>query len=977
MTPERWERITDIFSDIQEANPEDRLHLLSQVDEHLREDVARLLADDGHADQSGLMNTPLLQPGTLFASLNEPRMFDPGRLLANRFEIRGMLGRGGMGEVYEAIDVGTGQQLAIKAVRHEYRHDEEVLRRFRTEPQRAALVNHPNVCRVFEALEDETPFFTMELLHGVPLEQHLSESGPAASLEIALAICAGLDAVHRVGLVHRDLKTANVMLLGEPGRCAVLTDFGIAREAPVAGGAHTMTGTGEFAGTLAYLAPELLEGCRANSASDIYALGVVLFRMVTGHYPFEATADLVSASMRILRPAPSPRVHTPNLPGCWETAIAACLEREPARRPANALTVARLLEDSGTVRLALRRRQVTHTLTRRGAIAAAATATAGLAGTAGWRWWNRPPFEGRKVRILVEDFTSSDPGGALGRAVRNIVRLRLGATPVSSVVRPDEVLKAVGELNLGTRPLRGETALELSRHTKAQLSLRGTIDKTAQGHKIRLEACAAASGNVVTRGETTADGQSSLVAAAERVCAEVYARLSGRPISDITSPLQTQQVNSISGEAFEKFTAGLEHLSYGETDNALSYFKEATTVDPEFGLAFIYLSLLSTSVRRSQESFTAAMRAYALRERLTPRQRRQADLMYYIVRGDADQALDIHQKLVSEFPTEAALQRSASHAYAVMNFTQEALQHGRIALELEPRNVLNYFVLGSTEAQAGKFTDAVATLEKGRRIAPNAQLLNATEADVRLLQGDLDSALASLRRMETDSSAENRAIGRAQHVDCLMVFGRFEEALVLLEGSPKGYQAQYALGSIYSMLSKRGEAAAHAESLAESSADPWNVNSLRAAAAIAHEIQHKAIARHVMEKMNILDSQFPSRRVTAQRMFVTGIHHELTGDLSLAENAFTTAHDLRSDILHSWTLATHFEKRDSLERAFSLYKSVVDRKGMAIRFEFPLLWIRSVRRAARCCEALGRRQEAQQYMALFLRHWGTERREAG
>ncbi len=529
MSPERWALVSTAFSAIAEADPASREQLLAQVDPELRPEVARLLADSDAADAAGLMDQPILLSGSLISDLDAPRMFHTGQLLRARFEILGLLGSGGMGEVYEATERHTGVRLAIKTVRYAYRHDEEVLRRFRTEPERAALVVHPNVCRVYEALEDKTPFFTMELLDGVPLEQHLVDSGPDATLEIALDICGGLDAVHRAGLVHRDLKTANVMLVSDPARRAVLTDFGIAREAPVAGGTQTSTGTGEFAGTLAYLAPELLEGRRATSASDIYALGVVLFRMVTGRYPFEASADLVSASMRIRRPAPSPRLYAPDIPRCWETAIAACLERDPGRRPPGALTVARLLADSGTVRLSLRRHQLAHTLTRRGALATAATVAGALAGAAGWRWWIRPPFEGRKVRILVEDFESFDPGGAFGRAIRNIVRLRLGGAPNVSVIGPDEVLKAGEELNLGTQSVRRATAKALALRLNAGARVRGTVRKVSGTYTIELRAVAPESDRELVRTEATTGDQASLIAVAERACGDLYARLTGAP----------------------------------------------------------------------------------------------------------------------------------------------------------------------------------------------------------------------------------------------------------------------------------------------------------------------------------------------------------------------------------------------------------------------------------------------------------------
>src|SRR5208337_3906700 len=203
--------------------------------------------------------------------LNEGR-FLPGRLIAGRYRIVALLGRGGMGEVYRADDLTLGQPVALKFLPEKAASDEALLERFRNEVRIARRVSHPNVCRVYDVGEvDGHTFFTMEYVDGEDLASLLRRIGRLPSdkaLEIARQLCAGLAAAHAKGVLHRDLKPANIMLDGR-GQ-VVVTDFGLA------GLADQIAGSDVRSGTPAYMAPEQLEGKEVNVRSDIYALGLVL-----------------------------------------------------------------------------------------------------------------------------------------------------------------------------------------------------------------------------------------------------------------------------------------------------------------------------------------------------------------------------------------------------------------------------------------------------------------------------------------------------------------------------------------------------------------------------------------------------------------------------------------------------------------------------------------------------------------------------
>ncbi len=291
--------------------------------------------------------------------------FDRGHLVAGRYRIVRFIARGGMGEVYEAEDRELGGAVALKTIRPEVAEDEVAVERFRREIQIARKVTHPNVCRVFDVSYDrsggtDVMFVTMELLEGRTLRQAIAQDGAFSlrdALPIARQIADGLAAAHRAGVVHRDLKSANVMLVPEEGQTTprvVVTDFGLARASLFS--ERTITNTGDILGSPAYMAPEQIEGKPLSPATDIFAFGVLLYEMVTRGHPYEADTPLASVLKRLREPATSPRHYLPDLDLSWERAILRCLEREPEDRFSDVREVIAALEGGVTGALPSRRR---------------------------------------------------------------------------------------------------------------------------------------------------------------------------------------------------------------------------------------------------------------------------------------------------------------------------------------------------------------------------------------------------------------------------------------------------------------------------------------------------------------------------------------------------------------------------------------------------------------------------------------------
>ncbi len=275
--------------------------------------------------------------------------FVPGTVLAGRYRIVGLLGRGGMGEVYRADDLKLDQPVALKFLPHGLDTDEDRLARFYREVRVARQVSHPAVCRVYDVGEAEGHLFlSMELVDGENLASLLRRIGrlpPDKALDIARQLCAGLAAAHAKGVLHRDLKPANLMLDGQGN--VRITDFGLA------GLAESLSDEDVRSGTPSYMSPEQLQGREVSVRSDIYALGLVLYELYTGRRAFQgkSLAELVRKH-RDERPI-EPSALVAGLDPAVERAILACLEKEPRRRPSSALVVSAMLTGSDPLEAAI------------------------------------------------------------------------------------------------------------------------------------------------------------------------------------------------------------------------------------------------------------------------------------------------------------------------------------------------------------------------------------------------------------------------------------------------------------------------------------------------------------------------------------------------------------------------------------------------------------------------------------------------
>ena len=254
----------------------------------------------------------------------------PGSTFAKRYQIIEELGKGGMGRVYKVLDKEIGEKVALKLLNPEIAAESKTIERFRNELKTARQISHKNVCRMYHLSKEEgAPYIIMEYVRGEDLKSVIRMMGrlsPGQTVSIAKQVCEGLNEAHRLGVVHRDLKPQNIMI--DRNGDVKIMDFGIARSLQAKG----MTGEGVMIGTPEYMSPEQAEGKVADERADIYALGIILFEMMTGRVPFEGETPLSVALKHKTEAPPDPRKINTQIPDDLAQLILRCLEKEKGRR---------------------------------------------------------------------------------------------------------------------------------------------------------------------------------------------------------------------------------------------------------------------------------------------------------------------------------------------------------------------------------------------------------------------------------------------------------------------------------------------------------------------------------------------------------------------------------------------------------------------------------------------------------------------
>lgn len=703
---DRDERVMTLMAAAMTVLDEERssyLRTLCGDDEELFHDIREAI--EWEERMGGFLLTPWM-------SLQElERPFHPGEVVNQRFEIIGEIGQGGMGIVYEAFDRKRRQRIAIKSARLGFR------RLLSPELESALKVRHPNVCLVNEihtapTEQGDVDFLTMELLDGPTLQERLSSDGrlsPDEALEIVRQLCAGLSEAHRIGILHRDLKPANVILTKFPDGSprAVITDFGLAGEPAL--------GSGDLAGTPHYMAPELWTGAAASKQSDLYALGVIAYQMVTGETPHRGEPTQV----RLTRRPPPPSTRSRGVDKRWDAAIVRCLDPSPAARPRDAAEVLGLLTPRPSRTLPL--------------VAAMLVAVLGLLAVAmngSLRAWLEPPAN---VRLAILPIADEDDIGAAGRGALIDVAERLAQRKL-----PPTVVVIPAARSLANNVLTPEQARQVFDATHA---LQLTMQR--EGNVLL------ASGAVIELATMT-----PLEEFSDRYPMAQTGDLSTALRGTISRALELRDTpeDALAAAARGPYHEGLFYLrrdqhSYAQ---AIPLFRNAANADlrsplPRAGLAesLVLRYQDERDPRLLDEADGLLQEARAFNPDSVPVLLAAGRLA--IARGGDEEALKSYQRVAELQPRNVEVWRRIAEIYVRRNLRKEAIESYRKAIALDPGNYATYQELGSFFWERGEYANAAEqfrrTVERAPGFAEAWTNLGATLSD----KGDQSAAEEALR----------------------------------------------------------------------------------------------------------------------------------------------------------------------------------------------------------------------------------------
>ena len=929
VSPENWETVKTLFDAALKIDASERAAFLraKSSNEKVRAEVERLLAEYDEAGTTFLPSPGLV--GVPFQPNRHSRRFSDGEMLSGRFRILRFVAQGGMGEVYEAEDLELHERLAIKTLRLDTLEQSDALARFKREVHLARKVTHPNVCRIFDLYHhslqgrEEVVFVSMEFLRGETLAERLKRVGRLAmpeALPLIREMGSALDAAHKAGIVHRDFKPGNVVLVEEAvGTRAVVTDFGLAFRDAASSVDHSLSGVlwstaqpGEehhLYGTPAYMAPEQLEGHPATNASDIYALGLVIYEMVTGARPFKGDTPMSIALKRLVEVPLPPGKLEPSLSASCELVILKCLERDPDKRFAHVKDVVDALGEGvtwtepghGVGRLP--RYRVLGFASLLAVLLIALALALNVAGLRDRVWHHVPAGSSRgkqddgatQVRRSVAVFGFKNlavkPEAAwLSPAISEMLSTEMAAGGILRIVPGEMVERAKTDLSLpDTDTLSSGTLSRLGKNLGADLVILGSY-VALSGGKLRLDLRLqeVVSGEILLADAESGD-EDNLFNLVSRAGAKLRAKcgigsVSTDEIEEVRASLPSNS------EATRLYAEGLSKLRSFDALSARDILQKAVIADPNYAMAHSALAEAWMALGYDEKARQNAKNAFELSSRLSREERLLIQARYREASKDWNDAVDSYRTLYGFFP--------------------DSLEYG--------------ILLARAQTRAGQGKEALTTIDSLRRLPPPMGLdprIDVATAETSKALGDFGKQLAFAAKAGTTaaSNGSRLLLARALYLQsfALWSMGKPKDATVANEKA-KG---------IYAGTGDRNGLASTLEVQAGLLADQGNlsgaIDSYRQELSIVRDIGNmRAEASALNDLALIYSQQGNSESVEKTYQQALGIFREI-GDKKNAALALVNIGGVLKD------RGNLTEARATYEQALGISREINDKEGMA------------------------------------------------
>jgi tetratricopeptide (TPR) repeat protein len=782
----------------------------------------------------------------------------------SHYQILDRLGRGGMGVIYRAVDTKLGRQVALKFLPDGISADPGVLDRFSREARSAAALNHPNICTIYEVGEHEgRPFIAMELLEGRTLGDQIGGRPLpiGTSVELALQIASALDAAHTKGIVHRDVKPANIFVTSA-GAAKVL-DFGLAKStlAAPAGSPDSatvadanLTGSGSTLGTIAYMSPEQARGQDLDGRSDIFSLGLVIYEMVTGRQAFTGETTAVIFDGILNRTPLAPSEINADVPPELERVIARAIEKDRGARYQRAADLVAELKPLRRSADAAAPSTTTTAAARQGspsgsAWPSAVTQTAAAPATVPVRqgrprwvralplaavvmivaaiaaWQLRGPSQALADSdiILIGDFENSTGDAVFDGTLKQALAVKLEESPFLNVLSDTRVRETLAFMNRpADSPITPAIAREICQRQGITAVMLGSIASLGSTYVITLTAEGCSNGDVLAREQSTASSKEDVLPSLGAGTSNIREKLGESLASIARSDKPVEQATTSSLEALKAFSLGDRKRKSSIDREALPFFRRAIELDPEFAVAHAQLGTIYANLGDHDKAVEHRRRAYELRDRVSRRERLYIEGHYYSgVINEPDKALATYDVWKQEYPRDAVPYHNSGTLYSARGEHERALDTYLKAIELDPTRRLTYANAFGKSLDLGRLEEAEKLIQrqiaalgespetKIRRYQIAARKRNRTESD--RLAATLEDSPAELNFL-TFRVAEMTFYGRLREAERLTA--RQIESFKRQNQTDRVTVAHSSLAALGAMLGDRELALRHAAAAA-------------------------------------------------------------------------------------------------------------------------------------------------------------------